>query len=117
LFYLLIDVYENGMLRKIFGPKTDEMMREWTKLHNEKIGDLYSSLSIIRIINSRRMTWAAHVALMGEKRKAYRLLVRKSQRKRPLGRPRHKWVGNIKMDLVAIGWGCLDWIGTNRELL
>jgi hypothetical protein len=76
------------------------------KLHNEELRDLYSSPSKIRIIKSRRMRWAGHVARMGEKRNAYRLLVGKPKGKRP----RRKWVGNIKMDLLEIGWGGVDWI-------
>jgi hypothetical protein len=73
--------------------------------------DLYSSPSIIRIIKSRRMRWAGHVARMGEKRNAYRLLVGKPKGKRPLGRPRRSWVDNIRMDLGEVGWGDVDWIG------
>jgi hypothetical protein len=103
------------MLRRIFGPKRDEVTGGWKKLHNEELRDLYSSPSIIRIIKSRRMRWAGHVARMGEKRNAYRLLVRKPEGKRPLGRPRHRWVDNIKMDLLEIGWGGLDWIGLARD--
>jgi hypothetical protein len=83
----------------------------WRKLHNEELHDLYSSPSIIRIIKSRRMRWAGHVARMGEKRNAYRLLVGK----RPLGRPRRRWVGTIKMDLLEIGWGGVDWIGLAQD--
>jgi hypothetical protein len=77
---------------------------------NEELRDLYSSPSIItrRIIKSRRMRWAGHVARMGEKRNAYRLLVRKQEGKRPLGRPRHRWVDNIRMDLGEVGWGDVD---------
>jgi hypothetical protein len=74
-------VFENRVLRRIFGPKRDEVTGEWRKLHNKELHDLYSSPSIIRIIKSRRMRWAGHVARMGEKRKAYRLLVG-SQRER-----------------------------------
>jgi hypothetical protein len=92
-------VFENRVLRKIFGPKRDEVTGEWRKLHNEKLRDLYSSQSIIRIIKSRRMRRAGHVARMGEKRNAYRLLVGKSEGKRPLGKPRRRWVDNIRMDL------------------
>jgi hypothetical protein len=92
-------VFENRVLRRIFGPKWDEVMGEWRKLHNEELRDLYSSPSIIRIIKSRRMRWTGHVAGMGEKRNAYRLLVGKPEGKRPLGRPRHRWVDNIRMDL------------------
>jgi hypothetical protein len=80
-------VFENRVLRRVFGPKRDEVMGEWRKLHNEELCDLYSSPSIIRIIKSRRMRWAGHVARMGEGRNVYRLLVGKPERKRPLGRP------------------------------
>jgi hypothetical protein len=92
------------VLRRIFGPKRDEVTGEWRKLHNEELCDLYSSLSIIRIIKSRRMRWASHVARMGENRNAYRLLVGKPEGKRPLGRPRRRWVDNIRMDLGEVGW-------------
>jgi hypothetical protein len=90
-------VLENKMLRRIFGSKRDEMTGGWRKLH-EELRDLNSLPSIIRIIKSRRMRWAGHVARMGEKRNACRLLVSKSKGKRPLGRPRRRWVDNIKMD-------------------
>jgi hypothetical protein len=81
-------VFENGVLRSIFGPKRDEVTGEWRKLHNEELRNSYSSPSIIRIVKSRRMRWAVHVERMGEKRNAYRLLVGKPEGKRPLGRPR-----------------------------
>jgi hypothetical protein len=90
------------VLRRISGPKWDEVTGGWRKLHNEELRDLYSSSSIIRIIKSRRMRWAGHVARMGEKRKAYTLLVGKPEGKRPLGRPRRRWVDNIKMDPLEI---------------
>jgi hypothetical protein len=77
-------VFENKVLRRIFGPKRDEVTGEWKKLHNEELRDLYSSPNIIRIIKSRRTRWAEHVARMGEKRNAFRLLVRKPEGKRPL---------------------------------
>jgi hypothetical protein len=80
-------------------------------LHNEELRDLYSSPSIIRIITLRRMRCAGHVARIGEKRNAYRLLVGKPEGKRPLGRPRRRWVHNIRMDLGEMGWGDMDWIG------
>jgi hypothetical protein len=101
------------VLRRIFGPKRDEVTGEWRKLHNEELRDLYSSPSIIRIIKSRRMRWAGHVARMGEKRNAYRyrLWVGKPEGKRPLGRPRRRWVDNIRMDLLEVGLGDVDWIG------
>jgi hypothetical protein len=99
-------VFENKVLRKIFGSKGDEVTGGWRKLHNEEFRDLYSSASIIRIVKSR-MRWVEHVARMGEKRNAYRLLVGKPEGKRPLGRPRRRWVDNthIKMDLLEIDWG------------
>jgi hypothetical protein len=84
-------------------------------LHNEKIRDLYSSPSIIRIIKLRRMRWAGHVAGMGKKRNAYSLLVGKPEGKRPLGRPRRRWVDNIRMDLGEVGWGDLDWIDLAQD--
>jgi hypothetical protein len=84
---------------------------EWRKLHKEELHDLYSSPSIIRIIKVRRMRWAGHVARMGEKMNAYRLLVGKPEGRRPLGRPRHRWLDNISMDFVELGWGDVDWIG------
>jgi hypothetical protein len=96
-------VFENRVLRRIFVPKRDEMTREWRKLHNEELRDLYSSPSIIRIIKSRRMRWAGHGARMGEKMNAYRLLVGNPEGKRPLGRPRCRWVDNIRMDLGEVG--------------
>jgi hypothetical protein len=86
-------------------------MGEWRKLHNEELRDLYSSPSIIRIIKSRRMRWASHVARLGEKRNAYRLLVGKPEGKRPLGRPRRRLVDNIRMDLGEVEWSDVDWIG------
>jgi hypothetical protein len=77
----------------------------------KKLRALYSSPRIIRIIKSRRMRWAGHAAQMGEKRNAYRLLVGKPEGKRPLGRPRCRWVDNIRMDLGEVRWGDVDWIG------
>jgi hypothetical protein len=91
-------VFESKMLRRIFGPKRDEVTGGWRKLHNKELCDLYSSPSIIRIFKPRRMRWAGHVARMGEKRNAYRLL----EEKRPLGRPRRRWVDYIKMDLFKV---------------
>jgi hypothetical protein len=91
-------VFDNRVLRKIFGPKMNEVMGGQRKLHKEELCEVRSSPYIIRMIKSRRMRWAGHVAQMGEKRKAYRLLVEKPQRKKPLGRPRCRLVDNIKMD-------------------
>jgi hypothetical protein len=107
-------VFENRMLRRIFGPKRDEVTGEWRKLHNKVHHDLYSSLSIIRIIKSRRMRWACNVARM-EKGNLYRLLVGKPEGKRPLGRPRRRCVDNIRMDLREMGWGDVDWIGLAKD--
>jgi hypothetical protein len=84
--------------------------RGWRKLHNEELHSLYTSPSIIKMIKSRRMRWAGHVARMGEKRNAYRLLGGNPEGKRPLRRPRRRWVDNIKMDLREIGWDGMDWI-------
>jgi hypothetical protein len=88
---------------------------EWRKLHDEELRDMFSSPSINRIIKLRRMRWAGHVARMGEKRNAYRLLMRKPEGRRPLGRPRRRWVDNIRMDLGEVGWGDVDWIGLAKD--
>ena len=92
-------VFENMVLRRIFGPRRDEVTGEWRILHNEELNDPYSSPNIVRVIKSRRMRWAGHVARTGEERGACRVLVRKPEGKRPLGRPRRRWVDNIRMDL------------------
>ena len=103
-------VFENRVLRRIFGPKRDEVIGKWRKLHNEDLNDLYSSPNIFRVIKSRRMKWAGHVTCMGERRGIYRVLMGKPDGKRPLGRPRHRWEDNIKMDLQEVGCGDMDWI-------
>jgi hypothetical protein len=110
-------VFENRVLRRIFGPKRDEVTGEWRKLHNEELHILYSSPNIIRQIKSRRMRWAGHVARMGEDRKVNRVLMGKTEGKRPLGRPRRRWEDGIRMDLREIGWGSVDWIqlAQNRD--
>jgi hypothetical protein len=95
-------------------PIRDEAAGEWRELHNEEIHN-YSSPSIIRIIMSRRMRWAGHVARMGEKRNVHRLLVGKPEGMRPLRRPRRRWVDNIMMDLGETGWGSVDWIGLAKD--
>ena len=95
---------------KIFGPERDEVTGEWRKLHNEELNDLYSSPNIVRVIKSRRMRCAGHVARMGERRGVYRVLVAKREGKKPLGRPRRKWEDNIKMDLQEVRCGGMDWI-------
>jgi hypothetical protein len=84
-------VFENRVLRKLIGPKRDEVTGEWRKLHNEKLNDLYSLPSIVRVVKSRRMRWAGHVARMGYVRGVHRLLMEKPVGKRPLGKPRQKW--------------------------
>jgi len=99
-------VFENRVLRRVFEPKRDEVTGEWRKLHNEELNDLYSLPNIVRVVKSRRMRWAGHVARMGEVRGVHRVLVRKPEGKRPLGRPRHRWEDNIKMDLQDRG----DWM-------
>jgi hypothetical protein len=105
-------VFENRVLRKLFGPKKDEVTGEWRKLHSEELPILYSSLNIIRQIKSRRMKWAEHVVRMGEERNVYTALMGKPERKRPLGRPRHRWEDGIRMDFREIDWGrgSMDWI-------
>jgi hypothetical protein len=103
-------VFENRVLRRIFGPKSDHVMGDWRKLHNEELHNLYCSPNIIRMIKSRRMRWAGHVARMGKTRNAYRILVGKPEGKRPLARPRNSWVDNIKMGLREMGWDGVDWI-------
>ena len=102
-------LFENRVLRRIFGPKRDEVRGEWRKLHNKELNDLYSLPNIVRVAKSRRMRWAGHVARMGEDRGVHRVLVGKPEGKRPLGRPRRRWEENIKMDLQEVG-GCRgDW--------
>jgi hypothetical protein len=107
-------VFENRVLRRISGQKRDEV-RGWRKLYNEELHDLYSSPNTIRMNKSRRMRWTGHVARMGEKRNAYRILVGKPEEKRPLGRPRHRWVDNIKMDRRETEWGGMGWIDLAQD--
>jgi hypothetical protein len=92
-------VFESRVLRRVFGPKTDEVTGEWRKLHNEELNDLYSLHNIVRVVKSRRMRWAGHVARLREDRVVHRVLVGKPEGKRPLGRPRRRWEDDIKMDL------------------
>jgi len=92
-------VFENMLLRRIFGPRRDEVTGEWMRMHKEKLNDLYSSPNIVRVIKSRRMRWAGNVGRMGEERGVCRFLVGKPKGKRPLGRPKRRWVDNIRMDL------------------
>jgi len=106
----MLRVFENMVLRRIFGPRRDEVTWEWRRLHNEELNDLYSSPIIVRVIKSRRTRWAGHVARMGEGRGVYRVLVGEREGRRPLGQPRRRWVDNIRMDLQEVGCG-LDWAG------
>jgi hypothetical protein len=103
-------VSENRVLWRVFGPKRDEVTGEWRKLRNEELNDLYSLPNIVRVIKSRRIRWAGHVARMGEDRAVYKVLVGKPERKRPLGRPRRRWEHNIKRDLQEVGEGHGDWM-------
>jgi hypothetical protein len=104
-------VFENRVLRRVFGPKRDDVTGEWRKLHNEELNDLYFLPNIVRVVKSRRMKWAGHVARMGEGRVVHRVLVGEPEGKTPLGRPRRRWEDNIKMDLQEVGRGCRgDWM-------
>jgi len=109
-------VFENRVLRRVFGPKRYEVTGEWRKLHNEVLRDLYSLPNIVRVVKSRRMRWAGHVACMGEGRGVHKVLVGKPEGKRPLRRPRRRWEDNIKMDLREVGGGG-DWteLAQNRD--
>ena len=91
------------------------MYNDWRRLHNEEINVLYSSPNIVRVIKSRRMRWAGHVARMGEERGVYRVFVGKPEGKRPLGRPRRRSVDNIRMDFQEVGCGHVDWIGLAQD--
>jgi hypothetical protein len=108
-------VFENRVLRRIFGPKRDEVTGEWRKLHNEELHKLYSSPDIIRQVKSSRIRWVGHVACMGEGRKVYKVLVGKPEGKRPPGRPRCRWEDGIRMDLREIGLGGVDWIRLTQD--
>ena len=102
-------MFEKRVLRRVFGPKRDEVTVEWRKLHNEEFWDLYSSPNIVRVVKSRRMRWAGHRARMRDERGVHRVLVGKPEGKRPLGRPRRRWEDNIKKDLKEVG-GVGDWM-------
>jgi len=108
-------VLENRVLRRVFGPKRDEVTGEWKKLHNEGLSDLYSLPNILRVVKSRRMIWAGHVAVMVEGRGVHRVLVGKPEGKRPLGRPRLRWEDNIKIDLQEVGGSCGDWMDLAQD--
>ena len=96
---MMISIKFAVTVHRIFGPRRDEVTGDWRRLHNEELNDLYASPNIMRVIKSRRTRWAGHVARMGEERGVYRFLVGKPEGRRPLGRPRRRWVDNIRMDL------------------
>ena len=108
-------MFENMVLRRIFGPRRDEVMVEWRRLHNKELNDLYFSPNIVRVIKLRRMRWAGHVAPIGEERGVYGVLVGKPEGRKPLGRPRRRWVDNIRLDLQEVGCGYMDWIGLAQD--
>ena len=108
-------MFQNMVLRRIFGPRWDEVKGEWRRLHNEELNDLYSSPNIVRVTKSRRMRWAGHVARMDEENGMYRVLVGKPVGRRPVGRPRRRWVNIIRMDLQEVGCGYMDWIGLAQD--
>ena len=103
------------MLGRIFGPRRDEVTGEWRRLHNEELNVLYSSPNIVRVIKSRRMRWAGHVARMGEERGLYGVLMGKPKGRRPFGRPTRRWVDNIRMDLPEVGCRYMDWTGLAQD--
>ena len=100
--------FDNRMLRRVFGPKRDEVTGQWRKLRNEESNDLYLSPSTVRVIKSRRMRWTGHVARVRKRRGIYRVLVGKPKGKRPLGRHRHRWEDNIKVNLQEVGYGGMN---------
>jgi hypothetical protein len=106
---------ENRVLRRLFGPKRNELTGEWKKLHNEELNNLYTSPNIVRVVKSRRMRWVGHVARMAEGRAVYGILVRKPEGMIPFGRRRLKWEDNIKMDLLEVGCGGMDWIEVAQD--
>ena len=103
-------MFENRVLRGIFGPRRDVVTGKWRKLHNEELNDLYCSPNIVQVFKSRRMRQAGHVARMGARRRIYRILVGKPEINRPLGRPRRGWEDNINKDFLEVGCGGMDWI-------
>jgi hypothetical protein len=100
-----LKVFRNRVLRRIFGPKRDEVTGKWRRLNNKEPYVLYSSPDITQVIKSRRMREAGHVACIGVMRGAYRVFMGKPEGRRPLGRPRHRWKNNVKMDLREVGLG------------
>ena len=108
-------VFENRVLRRIFGLKRDEVTEEWRKLHNEELSDLYCSPNFVRVIKSRRMRWAGHVARMGESRGVYMVLVGNRRERDHLEDPRHRCEDNIKMDLQEMECDGMDWIELHQD--
>jgi hypothetical protein len=107
-------VFENTVLRRKFGPRSDEVTGEWRRLHNEELNDLYCFPNFVRVIKWRRMRWAGHVAYMGDESVVCRVLVGKPEGNRPLGRPRRRWV-DIRTDLQEVRCGYMDWIGLAQD--
>jgi hypothetical protein len=108
-------LFEKRVLRRIFGPKRDEVKGKWRKLHNEELHDPYCSPTLVWVITSSRMRWVGHVAWMGERRGVCGVLVGKPEGKRPLRRTRCRWEDNIKADLQEVGCGGMDWIGLTPD--
>jgi len=108
-------VFENRVLRGIFGPNRDEVRGEWKKLHNEDLNDAYCSPNIIQMIKSSRMRWTGHVARVGERRGAYWVLVGKPEGKGPFGRPRRRFKDNFQMNLQEVGCEGMDWIELTQD--
>ena len=108
-------MFENRVMRRIFGPRRDRVTGKWRKLHNEELSDLYSSPNTVRVIKSRRLRWAGHVARMEEGRVVHKVLVGKPEGKRQLGRPRRRWEDNIRTDLEEVGRGCGDWMELAKD--
>ena len=104
-------MFENRVLRRLFGPKRDEVTEDWRKLRNDELNDLHSSPNIVRMIKSRRMRWAEHVARMGEGKGVYRIFIGKPEGNTPLGRPRHRWEGNIRC--LFRKWDVGVWTGSS----
>jgi hypothetical protein len=108
-------VFVNRVLGRIFGPKREGLARGFRRLHNEGLHDLYASANVIRVIASRRMRWAGHVASMEEIRHSYEILVGKPEGKRPFGRHRLRWGDNIRQDLREIRWEGVDWMQLTQD--
>jgi len=108
-------LFENRVLRRIFGPRRDEVTGELRRMHNEELNDMYPSPNILRVIKWRRMRWAGHVAYMGEEMVVYWVLVGKPEGRRPMWRPRRRWAGNIRTDLQEVGCVYMDWIGLAQD--